>query len=77
MGNVNCVFCGCIEQASVGVVEKWGRFDRLAEPGLNFWNPLAGECLTGTLSTRINSLDVKIETKTKVYYYYLLFRLRP
>ncbi|NP_001311788.1 protein PPLZ12 [Capsicum annuum] len=65
MGNVNCVFCGCIEQASVGVVEKWGRFDRLAEPGLNFWNPLAGECLTGTLSTRINSLDVKIETKTK------------
>ncbi|KAL3341954.1 hypothetical protein AABB24_026128 [Solanum stoloniferum] len=66
MGNVNCVFCGCIEQASVGVVEKWGRFDRLADPGLNFWNPLAGECLTGTLSTRINSLDVKIETKTKV-----------
>ncbi|XP_015067362.1 protein PPLZ12 [Solanum pennellii] len=65
MGNVNCVFCGCIEQASVGVVEKWGRFDRLAEPGLNFWNPLAGECLSGTLSTRINSLDVKIETKTK------------
>ncbi|PHT53006.1 Hypersensitive-induced response protein 1 [Capsicum baccatum] len=65
MGNVNCVFCGCIEQASVGVVEKWGRFDRLAEPGLNFWNPLVGECLTGTLSTRINSLDVKIETKTK------------
>ncbi|KAJ8552767.1 hypothetical protein K7X08_020160 [Anisodus acutangulus] len=65
MGNVNCVFCGCIEQASIGVVEKWGRFDRLAEPGLNFWNPLAGECLTGTLSTRINSLDVKIETKTK------------
>ncbi|MCD9644563.1 Hypersensitive-induced response protein 4 [Datura stramonium] len=65
MGNVNCVFCGCIEQASIGVVEKWGRFDRLAEPGLNFWNPLAGECLSGTLSTRINSLDVKIETKTK------------
>ncbi|CAN4080816.1 unnamed protein product [Withania somnifera] len=65
MGNVNCVFCGCIEQASIGIVEKWGRFDRLAEPGLNFWNPFAGECLTGTLSTRINSLDVKIETKTK------------
>ncbi|OIT20759.1 hypersensitive-induced response protein 4, partial [Nicotiana attenuata] len=65
MGNANCVFCGCIEQASVGVVEKWGRFDRLAEPGLNFFNPLAGECLSGILSTRISSLDVKIETKTK------------
>ncbi|XP_075111352.1 hypersensitive-induced response protein 4 [Nicotiana tabacum] len=65
MGNANCVFCGCIEQASVGVVEKWGRFDRLAEPGLNFFNPFAGECLSGILSTRISSLDVKIETKTK------------
>lgn len=77
MGNVNCVFCGCIEQASIGVVEKWGRFDRLAEPGLNFWNPLAGECLSGTLSTRINSLDVKIETKTKVYCSCSLFRFSP
>lgn len=69
MGNANCVFCGCIEQASVGVVEKWGRFDRLAEPGLNFFNPFAGECLSGILSTRISSLDVKIETKTKVNFY--------
>ncbi|XP_049379663.1 hypersensitive-induced response protein 4 [Solanum stenotomum] len=65
MGNAYCIFCGCIEQASVGVVEKWGRFDRLAEPGLHFFNPLAGECLSGILSTRICSLDVKIETKTK------------
>ncbi|CAN4120048.1 unnamed protein product [Withania somnifera] len=65
MGNAYCVFCGCIEQASVGVVEKWGRFHRLAEPGLHFFNPLAGECLSGILSTRICSLDVKIETKTK------------
>ncbi|CAI9762365.1 unnamed protein product [Fraxinus pennsylvanica] len=65
MGNTSCVLCGCVDQASVGVVEKWGRFQRLAEPGLHFFNPLAGECLAGILSTRINSLDVKIETKTK------------
>ncbi|CAI9771847.1 unnamed protein product [Fraxinus pennsylvanica] len=65
MGNTSCVFCGCVDQASVGVVEKWGRFQRLAEPGFHFFNPLAGECLAGILSTRINSLDVKIETKTK------------
>ncbi|CAA2987909.1 hypersensitive-induced response 4 [Olea europaea subsp. europaea] len=65
MGNSSCVLCGCVDQASVGVVEKWGRFQRLAEPGLHFFNPLAGECLSGILSTRINSLDVKIETKTK------------
>ena len=66
MGNISCVFCGCVEQASVGVVERWGRFERLAEPGLHFFNPLAGQCFAGYLSTRISSLDVKIETKTKV-----------
>ncbi|KAM7491720.1 hypothetical protein LguiA_034641 [Lonicera macranthoides] len=65
MGNANCVFCGCIGQASVGVVEKWGRFLKLAEPGFHFFNPFNGECIAGVLSTRINSLDVKIETKTK------------
>ena len=66
MGNISCVFCGCVEQASVGVVERWGRFEKLAEPGLHFFNPLAGQCFAGYLSTRISSLDVKIETKTKV-----------
>jgi len=54
-----------VEQASIGVVEKWGRFQLLAQPGLHFFNPLAGEYLAGFLSTRISSLDVTIETKTK------------
>lgn len=61
----NAIFCGCVDQASVGVVEKWGRFYRLASPGIHFFNPFVGECLAGVLSTRIFSLDVKIETKTK------------
>ncbi|XP_057482006.1 protein PPLZ12 [Actinidia eriantha] len=65
MGNVFCLFCGCVEQSSVGVVERWGRFDKLAQPGFHFFNPLAGECLAGILTTRISSLDVRIETKTK------------
>ncbi|XP_052186803.1 hypersensitive-induced response protein 4 [Diospyros lotus] len=65
MGNVFCVACGCVDQASVGVVERWGRFEKLAQPGFHFFNPLAGECLAGILSTRISSLDVRIETKTK------------
>ena len=60
------LFCGCVEQANVAVVEKWGRFLRLAEPGLHFFNPFAGELVAGTLSTRVQSLDVKVETKTKV-----------
>jgi regulator of protease activity HflC (stomatin/prohibitin superfamily) len=66
MGNTYCILGGCIEQASVGVVERWGRFEHIAEPGCHFFNPLAGQWLAGVLSTRIKSLDVKIETKTKV-----------
>ena len=66
MGNMWCVVCGCVDQANVGVVERWGRFEKLAQPGFHFFNPFAGECLAGLLSTRIRSLDVRIETKTKV-----------
>jgi len=65
MGNTYCLLGGCIDQASVGVVERWGRFEHIAEPGYHFFNPLAGQWLAGVLSTRIDSLDVKIETKTK------------
>ncbi|KAJ6688646.1 HYPERSENSITIVE-INDUCED RESPONSE PROTEIN 4 [Salix purpurea] len=65
MGNSCCFLCGCVDQASVGVVERWGRFERLAPPGFHFFNCLAGQCLAGVLSTRIHSLDVRIETKTK------------
>ncbi|CAL9064063.1 hypersensitive-induced response protein 4-like [Musa acuminata AAA Group] len=65
MVNTFFVFCACIDQASIGVVEKWGRFLSLAGPGLHFFNPFAGECLAGVLSTRVSSLDVRVETKTK------------
>ncbi|KDP22391.1 hypothetical protein JCGZ_26222 [Jatropha curcas] len=65
MGNAFFIFCGCVDQASVGIIERWGRFERLAQPGFHFFNPFAGQCLAGILSTRINSLDVRIETKTK------------
>ncbi|KAF4379926.1 hypothetical protein G4B88_029918 [Cannabis sativa] len=49
-----------------GFVERWGRFERLAEPSFLFFNPFAGECLAAVLSTRIYSLDVRIETKTRM-----------
>uniref|UniRef100_A0A453GHN3 Band 7 domain-containing protein n=1 Tax=Aegilops tauschii subsp. strangulata TaxID=200361 RepID=A0A453GHN3_AEGTS len=54
------LFRGCVEQANV----ERGRFLRLAEPGIYFFNPSAGELVAGTLSTRVQSL----ETKTKVLF---------
>ncbi|KAE9619130.1 hypothetical protein Lal_00047127 [Lupinus albus] len=65
MGNTFCLFCGCIEQSNVAIVERWGRFQRVAQPGFNLFNPFAGEFIAGLLSTRLSSLDVRIETKTK------------
>ncbi|XP_077245142.1 SPFH/Band 7/PHB domain-containing membrane-associated protein family [Tasmannia lanceolata] len=65
MVNSFWVFCACIDQASVGVVERWGRFEKLANPGLIFLNPCLGQCIAGVLSTRLRSLEVRVETKTK------------
>ncbi|KAE9451658.1 hypothetical protein C3L33_16472, partial [Rhododendron williamsianum] len=42
MGNVFCVVCGCVGQASVGVVERWGRFEKIAEPGCPTLEELEG-----------------------------------
>lgn len=55
----------CIEQSNVGIVEKWGRFSRLAQPGFQFFNILSGEWLAGILSLRVQQLDVRCDTKTK------------
>ncbi|KAB5532368.1 hypothetical protein DKX38_019038 [Salix brachista] len=65
MGTTSFCLCGCVDQASVGIIERWGRFERLAQPGFHFFNCLAGQFLAGVLSTRIHSLDVRCETKTK------------
>ncbi|XP_040252942.2 hypersensitive-induced response protein 4-like isoform X2 [Aegilops tauschii subsp. strangulata] len=52
-------------QANVAAVENRGRFLRLAEPGINFFNPCAGELVARTLSTRVPSLETK--TKDNVF----------
>lgn len=71
MGNSCFGLFTCIDQASVGVLERWGRFEKLAEPGFHLLNPCAGQWVAGVLSTRISSLDVRIETKTKVCFKFI------
>lgn len=52
-----------ISTSEVGVVEKWGKYDRSVQPGLGctIW-PM--ESLVGRLSFRVQQLDVRVETKT-------------
>ncbi len=66
MGQVCC--CMCVEQARVGIVEKWGKYERIAAPGFQCVNWICGRRLAGYISLRVQQLDVRCETKTKVSY---------
>jgi regulator of protease activity HflC (stomatin/prohibitin superfamily) len=55
--------CFTVSTAEVGVIEKWGEYTRLVQPGLNFvCCPM--EQLVGKLSFRVQQLNVRVETKT-------------
>lgn len=53
-----------VEQQSCAIIERFGKFNRLARPGLNFKIPLI-ETLKSKISLRIHQLNVDVETKTK------------
>ncbi|CAM9975816.1 unnamed protein product [Ectocarpus sp. 6 AP-2014] len=58
-------FCfQCVSNSEVGVVERLGKFTGLAAPGLNciLW-PI--DVIVAKISTRVQQLDVRMETKTK------------
>jgi len=58
---IPCFFT--ISTAEVGIVESWGKFSRLVQPGLGcVLCPM--EQLVGRISFRVQQLDVRVETKT-------------
>ena len=59
---VGCFFK--VEQTQVALIERFGRFDRIATAGLNFKLPLI-ERKAGHVSLRVQQLNVKVETKTQ------------
>lgn len=52
-----------VEQAQATMIERFGRFARIARAGLNMKIPLI-ERKAGRLSLRVQQLNVKVETKT-------------
>jgi regulator of protease activity HflC (stomatin/prohibitin superfamily) len=61
------LLCGSfftVQQQNVAIVERFGKFVRLANAGLNLKIPLI-EKVVSTMSLRICQLDVDVETKTK------------
>ncbi len=53
-----------VKQQTFAVVERFGKFSRVTEPGLHFRIPLV-ESVAGRVSIRVNEFNVKIRTKTK------------
>jgi len=52
-----------VEQQTAAVVERFGKFVRIAWPGLNFKTPFI-ERVAGRVNLRVQQLDVNVETKT-------------
>jgi regulator of protease activity HflC (stomatin/prohibitin superfamily) len=52
-----------VQQQTMSVVERLGKYNRTAQPGFNFKIPVI-ETIAGRLSMRIRQLDVPVETKT-------------
>ncbi|XP_058228032.1 hypersensitive-induced reaction 1 protein-like [Rhododendron vialii] len=63
MGNL----CGCmkVDQSTVAIKEKFGKFDDVLEPGFHCVPWCLGSRVAGHLSLRVQQLDVRCETKTK------------
>jgi len=53
-----------VRQQTSAIVERFGRFQRIAPAGLNLKIPFIDH-IAGRVSLRIQQLDVRIETKTK------------
>lgn len=53
-----------VKQQSVAIVERFGKFKKASDAGLNFKIPLIDH-IAGRINLRIQQLDVRVETKTK------------
>ncbi|GMH21438.1 hypothetical protein Nepgr_023280 [Nepenthes gracilis] len=63
MGNLFC--CVQVGQSTVGIKERFGRFEVVLEPGIHCMPWFLGSQVAGYLSLRVQQLDIRCETKTK------------
>jgi regulator of protease activity HflC (stomatin/prohibitin superfamily) len=52
-----------VEQQTAAIIERFGKFQRVARAGLNFKIPIV-ESIAGRINLRVQQLDVTVETKT-------------
>ncbi|RLN18281.1 hypersensitive-induced response protein 1-like [Panicum miliaceum] len=54
-----------VNQSTVGIKERFGKFEEVLNPGCHFMPWIIGNRVTGQLTLRLRQLDVRCETKTK------------
>ena len=69
MGNLLC--CVQVDQSNVAIKETFGKFEAVLEPGCHLLPWFLGSRVAGELTLRVQQLDVRCETKTKVSYAFL------
>lgn len=53
-----------VEQQTAAIIQRFGQFTAISEPGLNWKIPFVDE-IAGRVSLRVQQLDVRVETKTE------------
>jgi len=58
-----CMCFQCVRTTEIGIVERWGKYENLVDPGFHFlcW-PISD--ISGRLSLRIQQMDMTCESKT-------------
>lgn len=52
-----------IKEKNIGIVERFGKYHRIMKPGINLYIP-GIDFIVSILSTKINSINLEVETKT-------------
>ena len=65
MGQIFC--CIKVDQSTLAIRESFGKFDNVLEPGCHCVPWICGKQIAGHLTLRVQQLDVRCETMTKVY----------
>lgn len=53
-----------VKQQSAAIVERFGKFQKISSPGINFKVPVLDQ-IAGRVNLKVQQLDVIVETKTK------------
>ena len=61
---MSCLPCITTSQGTVKIIERCGAFSQIARPGLSILVPCV-DCVSGTVSMRLQQMEVMCETKTK------------